>query len=252
MLRHLSAILALSASLSGCATSQAERNTLWDWTVLGTPVDQTLSYPCQDVDRRVGLEKTAECLSELGDQPRPVVVFMHGCGGPNQNYVEMFRKLGYVVVAPNSMVRDGRKITCPTNAHIVSLRLEEVKLTLERLKSFKWVDGSRLVLAGFSEGGITTAKHPGKEFKARIIFGWYCNPRGSFALTGLEQEPALALIGARDEYNVNVAQGDCGVHMRDAHSRSIVYPNAAHDVLATGAGAEATAEVKRFLEAVLK
>src|SRR4029077_18683011 len=112
------------------------------------------------------------CVSKVKGK-YPLVVYMHGCSGPNSHYVDLFRNLGYPVIAVNSLARP-RAAVCPTGRDTVMLRFEEVKLVLERTAGWDWVDRSRLVLAGFSEGGITAAKYHGNEFKARVIFGFTC------------------------------------------------------------------------------
>lgn len=40
---------------------------------------------------------------------------------------------------------------------IMGLRFEEAAYAAKMLKDLPWVDGNKLILAGFSEGGVTAA-----------------------------------------------------------------------------------------------
>jgi dienelactone hydrolase len=251
MLMKIFAILAL-VTLSDCGTSAAMKDSLWDWSTVALPADATSESRCQDVELRIGLERTKECLDQVKG-PRPVVVFMHGCGGYNQSYVEFFRKLGYVVVAPNSMIRN-REAACPTNLNVVALRTEEVQLMVERMAAWNWVDRSRLVLAGYSEGGVTTALYHQDHFRAKIIMGWTCRSASPLWAGISGRKPVLALVGSADHWYVNTPnEGHCGSEMKGLPSRSIVFEGVGHDVVADSRSHEPSRRaIREFLEVVLK
>ncbi len=91
----------------------------------------------------------------------PVVLYMHGCEGIRRqagHYRELLLSLGYGVFMPDSFRRPGRR-ACDQHGSLsyrVRLRLEEVEYAVARIKELSWVDQSRVVLMGFSEGGNTT------------------------------------------------------------------------------------------------
>jgi dienelactone hydrolase len=160
----------------------------------------------------------------------------------------MFRRLGYVVVAPDSTA-SGREITCPTKIYSVLARHQEIDDAVEKTTAWPWVDRSRLVLAGHSEGGIATALYarPG-VVRAKIIMGWTCTA-GSDAYHGLRGvDPALSFVFDRDPWNVQ-NRGDCGSAMRPP-SKSVVFPGSEHDVVMYHRD-RVSNEIGSFLRAVL-
>ncbi len=150
--------------------------------------------------RMIGFEDAREdCLAP---QPNgtsgllPVVLFLHGCGGINQrqyHVMELFTNLGYVTFMPDSFARPNRWKACGATRQIQHLRFAEIAHALSEFKKIPWIDQSRLVLAGFSEGGVIAGRYSGSEFKARVVLGWGCVGGG---LTG--EGPLLNLVGKRD------------------------------------------------------
>jgi dienelactone hydrolase len=241
----------LAVLTSGCVTSPDTLDKVWNWANVAIPTAAGDDPSCTDATYRVGDERGRECVSKVNGS-RPLVIFLHGCAGFSyqSHYVELFRKLGYVVVAPDSLVR-GRAPVCPTDIQTVALRIEEVQAVLERTRAWAWVDRSRIALAGFSEGAVATALYDGKEFKARMIFGWTCTS-GNFAWVGVRgSEATLAIVSESDPWHVGANVGDCGPYLRDSRSKSVVLKTPGHDVLGTSP-ADVTREVGEFLRSALK
>ena len=74
---------------------------------------------------------------------------------------------GITTFSPNSFARPGRSEECGSamSSGAVALRFEEIRYTLKQIRELPWIDQSRLVLAGFSEGGLTAANYRGSGFK---------------------------------------------------------------------------------------
>ena len=180
---------------------------------------------------------TTDCLQRL-DRTRklPVVVYMHGCSGPNLVVVGDFLKLGYVTVAPNSLARARRTVDCAVGSdkkRIMGLRFQEAAYAAKMLKDLPWVDGNKLILAGFSEGGVAAALYSGNEYAARIILGWTCTGGEAWwsGIRGPSKTPVLSIVGSNDHYYQNKYNaGQCRVYNRPK-SKSIVLKGAGHDVV---------------------
>ncbi len=244
----LSATLAyVLMGMSGCQTNVKDEATVhatWKYGLVSIPKEMTT-----DGSRCVGSfasKKNRECLEKISrDRKYPLIIFMHGCKGgltgTSRNLVTNFRTLGYAVVAPDSTVRLGRKPNCSGGragkGQVMSLRASEIEYALQKIPTLDWVDESRLVLAGFSEGGNAVANYGGKDkFAGYIVMGWDC--RYGLSPSG----PVLAIQGARDPKMV----GRCSVAFRE-NSTSIIVPNAGHGV---DSYPETVAALRKFLGTV--
>jgi dienelactone hydrolase len=201
----------------------------------------------------------ADCESEVGGKcegvikpgRHPVILFMHGCGGPRSP--RTFMGFGAIVVAPNSLAAGA---ACkPDAAYMVkqvSDRQGHVAYAAQQLKSAAWADPAKLVLAGYSNGAQTSATYPGDEFKARVIVAWTCNNPRAPAQNGMKGSgPVLAVLGTADEYYQKIGiSGDCsGAVANRAGSRSILIKGGTHEILDH---AETRAAVSAFVPGVLK
>lgn len=142
--------------------------------------------------------------------PRPVVVYLHGCGGfGNSGSVNaaMLAEAGFVVVAPDSFARPKRIRTCDSKTHsragprgiyenVIAWRHEELERALVGLKSFSWVDWNNIFLFGHSQGSNAVASYPGNAFKGRIMSGTRC----AIGYKGPAEEPALAVYSENDPW----------------------------------------------------
>jgi dienelactone hydrolase len=184
------------------------------------------------------------CASQIKPGKHPVIVFLHGCGGPRSP--KTFFDLGAIVVAPNSFA-SGARCEADANAIVKLLgkRYEDVKFTAAKLKDASWADPGKLVLAGYSNGAQTTATYPGEEFRARVIVAWTCNNARRPEQNGIKGKgPVLAVLGTADEFYKKIGlSGDCSAaaKARGETSRSVLIPGGGHEILDHATTREAVA-----------
>jgi dienelactone hydrolase len=196
-------------------------------------------------------ETSGKCESMIKPGKHPVVVFLHGCGGPRS--ARTFQGFGAIVVAPNSFAGGA---SCKTDAAAIAKlltdRYADVAFAAGQLKAAAWADPAKLVLAGYSNGGQTTATYAGDEFKARIIVAWTCNNPRAPSQNGVKGKgPVLAVLGTADDFYKKIGiSGDCGDALAKREgSRSVLIKGGTHEILDH---AETRAAVSAFLPAVLK
>jgi len=101
---------------------------------------------------------------------------------------------------------------------------------VKQLQAAPWADPARLVLAGYSQGGIAAALYDGPEFKARIIIAWPCQLRSSGPSgpeTGVRGEGPVVLVFYRGAWCPY-----CNLQLR-------AFQAALADINAAGAGSAA-------------
>lgn len=177
----------------------------------------------------------------------PAAVFLHGCAGlpGNTVFVEYLARQGIAVFAPNSFGRSGRRAACyaQKGTPVYEYRAEEIAYALARVREISWVDGSRIILVGHSEGGEAAARWSEKGFKALVISGADCSHSGPAGSPLVPTDvPVLAIIGANDRPE----WPGCKLWGRDAPSKSVIIPNAGHAVYKTPEGQR---EITAFLKA---
>jgi len=225
----------MAITLSVCqtkVTNQTSLNATWKYALVRIPKGMT-----SDGSRCSGTfasKKTRACMEKIiTDRNFPLVLFMHGCAGfgsslsagGSRNTITTFSSLGYAVIAPDSFARLGREKNCSGNKRtILSLRQSEIEYALSKIPMLDWVDQSRLVLAGHSEGAQSVAGYSGdKVFSGYIIMGFGCT-RGIGS--GIRRsDPVLAIQGELDPE----AKGVCSVNSH-RFSDSVQVPKAYHDV----------------------
>ena len=207
-------------------------------------------------------------FGKLADAPRmggrkvPVVVFLHGSSGLGLKAIGEWQQwlgsLGYASVAPDSFALAGHvtyksPIDKASYERIHQLRSSEIDPVLDALAGQPWADGSRLILAGTSEGAVAVARYPGRRFAARIVYSWSCeanyfveSPRNAFE----PDKPVLNVISSTDPFfsksnpwlgNPDAA-GHCGAALKDNPRAAVVLvPNAPHTLLNLPAARMATA-----------
>ena len=169
---HLIAIVTML--LSACQTTvsnQTSLNATWKYAPVSIPKSMTIDgTTCTGT---LASQKIRKCMEKIHpERMYPLVIYMHGCsglgapslGGGNWNTIRTLRSLGYAVIAPDSYARLGRKEECKPKGRkhfTLSLRFAEIRYALAQIQKFDWVDQSRLVLAGVSEGGNTVAEYNG-------------------------------------------------------------------------------------------
>jgi len=242
----------LAITLSACQTTvsnQTSLNATWKYALIKIPRNMTT-----DGSRCSGTfasKKTRACMEKIfTDRNFPLILFMHGCAGlgssnsagGSRNSITTLTSLGYAVIAPDSFARLGREKNCTGNKRsILSLRQSEIEYALSKIPMLEWVDQSRLVLAGHSEGGQTVAGYSGdRVFSGYIIMGFGCT-RGIGRGPSVT-DPVLAIQGKLDP----LSKGVCRVNS-NKFSDSVQVPNAYHDVSGYPQTKEA---VTKFLNSV--
>lgn len=201
-------------------------------------------------------------IPQLQGAKVPVVLFLHGSSGLALKAIGEWQLwlcgLGYASVAPNSFTLPARvTYTSPIDKdsyeRIHALRASEIEPSLAALKRQTWVDPSRMVLAGTSEGAVPVARHSGSEFMARMLFAWSCelnyfvkSPQNAFEAN----KPVLNIISVTDPFfsKSNTwlgnpeAQGHCAAALTGNTKASVLLiPNAPHTLLNLPAVRNATA-----------
>ena len=191
-------------------------------------------------------------IPKISGRQVPVLVFLHGSSGLGLKAIGEWQQwlagLGYASIAPDSFalpdhVTYKSPIDKDSYERIHALRASEIAPALAALRDQAWVDTSKLILAGTSEGSVPVARYAGSEFVARILYAWSCEanyfvvqPRNAFE----PGKPVLNVISASDPFfsRANVwlgnvdAQGHCGAALKDNDRASILLvPNAPHTLL---------------------
>lgn len=196
-------------------------------------------------------DTAGKCAGAIKPGKHPVILFLHGCGGPRSP--RTFTGLAAIVVAPNSFAGGAAcKADAAYMVKLVTDRHADVVYAANQLKSAAWADPEKLILAGYSNGAQTTATYPGGEFKARVIVAWTCNNPRVPAQNGVQGSgPALAVLGTADEFYRKVGiTGDCNAALAKREgSRSVLIKGGSHEILDH---AETRAAVTAFVLAVLK
>lgn len=200
----------------------------------------------------------------------PIVIFMHGSSGLGLKAIEEWQhwlsKLGVASIAPDSFVLPDRityksPVSKEVYEKIHALRASEIQLAIQALKNIQWVDKSRIVLAGTSEGGTAVARYDGSELAGRIIFSWSCenNYFVTSPITAVPLgQPVLNVISANDPFfspsnkwlGNNEALGHCANALKDHKNSSIVLiPGAPHTLINLRAARQ---PVEKFLLDIFK
>jgi dienelactone hydrolase len=188
-----------------------------------------------------------------GSGPFPAVVLSHSCSGLSGNlytWAERFTGAGYVVLIIDHLGPRGRKFNCPPLDHNVSVTeyAADAFEALRFLRAQSYVDGDRIVQAGFSYGamaGLRIASRSfarrnfgeGRHFAAVIALYPLCNTQTGptrqdhmFNFYDDIDTPLLVLLGSADtETNPRM----CAEQARKAAERGQpvewkVYENATH------------------------
>jgi dienelactone hydrolase len=240
------ALVVAFCALGGISAAHAQAG-IAAWKAGKIYVPSVLAANSADCEDATG----GKCEGLIKPGKHPVILFLHGCGGPRSP--RTFQGLGAIVVAPNSFA-DGS--ACKADAaymvKLVGTRQADIAYAAAQLKNAAWADPAKLVLAGYSNGAQTVATYPGDEFKARVIVAWTCNNPRVPAQNGMKGAgPALAVLGTADDYYKKIGiTGDCGEALaKRGGSRSVLIKGGSHEILDH---AETRAAVSAFLPAVLK
>jgi dienelactone hydrolase len=180
---------------------------------------------------------TARLYRPPGAGPFPALVFMHGCGGVGRRQHVWAAELvhdGYVVLIPDSFgVRRISRTCAAADTLPADTRAADVFAAVRQLRTRRDIDGARIGVIGWSQGGSTTlwaltyqSDHPDEPLAAAIAFypgcadapGWDDGP------------PLLMLLGEKDNWTLASRCLRLADRMRAAGRsvQTIVYPNAQH------------------------
>ena len=207
---------------------------------------------------------------KLSSTKVPVVLFMHGSSGLGLKAIAEWQQwlasIGVASIAPNSnALKDRMTYKSPIDKEsyekLHAFRASEIEITLKALQKMSWVDQSKIVLAGTSEGSVPVARYSGKEFAGRIMFAWSCEDNyfvTSHKTAIPDDQPTLNIISASDPYfsNSNTwlgnpqATGNCAAALKNNKKASIVLiPGGPHTVLTFS---QAKGPVQGFLTDLFK
>ena len=211
---RISLLLALSLFLSGFNLVHAEENSDVALSWLNAPAF-VFNHP--EI-------KQANQLSELKNK-FPVVIYLHGCAGINRdalNWGSYISSLGFIVILPNSMARNGRISNCDPKLKkgngafpmARKYRQQEIDYSLSQTINISWAQRQNIFLMGHSEGGIAVAQSPHSEFAGEIISGETCTNRNNPIYDGIFAPlnmPVLAIASIHDEWHENkpAVKGRC-------------------------------------------
>jgi dienelactone hydrolase len=212
----------------------------------------------------------------LRDAPRelrgsvPLVVFMHGSSGLALKAIGEWQQslagMGIASLAPNSFALPDRLTYKSPVSHEVyekvhALRMSEIALAVKAVQQLPWVDRSRMVLAGTSEGATSVARYTGTEFVGRIVYSWSCENNyfvRQHATALPTDRPVLNVMSSTDNFfsasnpwlgNPN-PKGHCGDALKSNKAAAVLLiPGAPHTLLNLPQTRHATAG---FLKDLLK
>ncbi len=127
-----------------------------------------------------------------GPGPFPAVILAHGCAGfgyGDLTWLPLLREWGYATLTVESFVSRGVSGVCATGSLVPLQSVPDVYGALRRLATHPKIDAARIVLMGFSHGGVVTsnaatawaagihAPAGQPRFRGFIAFYPYCNIR---------------------------------------------------------------------------
>ena len=217
---RLAILFSIGLLVAGCTTTSEEtKRNIWEDGYVALPYSIIEQSDCH-----TGVIKNLK--PNCSSQKVPAVVFMHGSHGLRERqfrHMDLFVRLGYPVFAPDSFARPNRRQARGKSMSVMHLRLEEVRIAVQNLKKYPWIDQDKLILAGFSEGGITVREYGGDEFIAHIGMGFGCNNGGFSAPIKVA---ALHINGSHDNEALDTTL--CSGIFRD--NFKAVYVDAGHPV----------------------
>ena len=255
--------LALTAALLGCAATPPVPKAAPTGEIKGTAwahTPQSLAASVQNANVVLPAQATggAAYSGKWSAMPAsakgkvPVVLFLHGSSGLGLKAIGEWQQWlaaqGIASVAPDSFalpdhVTYKSPIDKASYERIHALRASEIAPALAAIQTAPWADTSKLVLAGTSEGAVPVARYAGREFAARMLFAWSCEPnyfvtepRNAFEA----DKPVLNVISSVDPFfsptntwlGNPAARGSCADALKD-HKQAMIalIPGAPHTLL---------------------
>ncbi|MBO6949908.1 MAG: dienelactone hydrolase family protein [Rhodospirillales bacterium] len=181
---------------------------------------------------------TAKFRKPEGDGPFPVVILVHGCGGPRSNLVmwaDWWAARGYASLAPNSFHARGFSEICTDFERVrQTARVEDVYGAVKYLSTLSIIDTSRIILMGFSNGGGTVmdAVSDAKQIRFEDLPGKIVASIPVYPDCGFHTPPYLVpmliLVGDADDWTPSKL---CERHLKMRNNSPTVlkiYPGAHH------------------------
>ena len=202
----------------------------------------------------------------------PILIFMHGCSGIKVDVLERmeyFAEKGFAVIAPASYARsqyprscNAAQLTGALYPDIVYLRIFDAIHAVEQVKTFDWVDETRVVLGGHSEGAVVAALFETRtdelQLAGRLIESWTCSSQGFPQFEGLNAEPnemVLAQVNIHDPWLQTGSgfEGSCGAYFwPGSGSEAIFYNIKSGHLHAPLRSTEAQEDAFEFFESLLE
>jgi dienelactone hydrolase len=245
---------------AGCLTigagAEAPLERAWQAAVVWLP-PRMLPAPHLN-GRRVA--ELGPVLSAVARDARvPVVLYVHGCRGPDDDLTGWARALtaeGYAVFAPDGAARGDRAPGCEASRlygrgdlERFSRREAEVRYALRQVRTLAWIAPETVFVLGFDQGAVVTAGWREPDFAGYIVTGWTCTaPDVRSGLATPLDRPVLAIRWAEDPLFADPAwNGSCEAHLAARpDSRALVLEGRGHS---TASHPDARAAVLRFLRA---
>lgn len=183
----------------------------------------------------------------------PAIVYIHGSDGIQESTLDLARALtqgGFVVFLPDSFKRpgrvsncDGKTLKCGQWPEVYRHRDEEIAYAAQAIRRVPFIDPTRVVLVGHSEGGIAVAQYAGDFYAGIVISGWYCGPwtrgRDKFIgnYSGIKSPqtiPILSIYSQSDPWYIGGGglNGDCSRYFKGrAPSQALFYSGEVHYLL---------------------
>lgn len=202
---------------------------------------EAISFPPIQLEgaRSARAPLTGDLALPRGAGPFPVVIVLHGCGGPSphvRGWGDRLTAWGYGALLLDSFAPRGERSVCPKADQprvTPADRAGDVLAAALHLRTLRRIDGERIGVLGFSHGGGTAVTVTETRFGGRYpgllkaAVNYYGNCRRP-ELHGTI--PLLALAGSRDDWG-NPA-GTCTAFAkklrRDQPFEVKVYDGAAH------------------------
>ena len=192
-------------------------------------------------------------------QPMPVVIFMHGCGGIDQDtrqWAGFLKDNGYIVLLPDSYAMPDRVRNCDPRTSTTNLgkvpvndlRPAEADYAMSKIKEVSWADKRNIFLMGHSEGGMAAYLTPEVGFKGIIISGFACRIWGG--VRAKSDTPVLALNWERDPWFVKPSQeyktcADTPLWQKRSQAVEVILPGQGHSTVSEQAARDS---VIKFLK----
>jgi dienelactone hydrolase len=180
-------LVALTASISGCATWRLEPSS----RAAADLREQVVQIPSADLT--LGGVLFTPAADAVGRDRRPAVLLLHGCGGMvdsrgelaprHRDWAERFARWGFVALALDSFRPRGLRSICELKdrpIHAWKERSADAYAALAYLAGRRDVDPARVLVLGWSHGGSTVmsivrqhaaGRRPdGPQFMAAVAF----------------------------------------------------------------------------------